>query len=56
MKAHAGERNIDPAWFEHNAVHLHVPEGRPQGRPVAGIDDGGPHSLVTGQVMAPNLP
>ena len=57
VKAHAGERNIDPAWFEHNAVHLHVPEGAtPKDGPSAGITmTVALYSLVTGQVMAPNL-
>ncbi|NMA23035.1 MAG: endopeptidase La, partial [Spirochaetales bacterium] len=27
VKAHAIERKIDPAWFDQNAIHLHVPEG-----------------------------
>ncbi|HPY12029.1 MAG TPA: endopeptidase La [Sphaerochaeta sp.] len=57
VKAHADERNIDPAWFEHNAVHLHVPEGAtPKDGPSAGITmTVALYSLVTGQVMAPNL-
>jgi len=57
VKAHAEERNIDPSWFDHNAVHLHVPEGAtPKDGPSAGITmTVALYSLVTGQVMAPNL-
>ena len=57
VKAHAVEHNIDPAWFEHNAIHLHVPEGAtPKDGPSAGITMAcALYSLVTDQVMAPNL-
>jgi ATP-dependent Lon protease len=57
IKAHADQFKIDPAWFEHNGVHLHVPEGAtPKDGPSAGITmTVALYSLVTNQVMAPNL-
>lgn len=57
LKAHATEHKIDPSWFEHNAIHLHVPEGAtPKDGPSAGVTmTVALYSLVTGQVMAPNL-
>jgi len=57
IKAHATEHKIDPSWFEHNAIHLHVPEGAtPKDGPSAGVTMAvALYSLVTGQVMAPNL-
>ncbi len=57
IKAHALERKIDPAWFEENAVHLHVPEGAtPKDGPSAGITMVvALYSLVTDQVMTRNV-
>jgi ATP-dependent Lon protease len=57
VKAHALERKIDPSWFEHNSIHLHVPEGAtPKDGPSAGITmTVALYSLVTNQVIAPNL-
>lgn len=57
VKSHASERNINPAWFEQNAIHLHVPEGAtPKDGPSAGITmTVALYSLVTNQVIAPNL-
>jgi ATP-dependent Lon protease len=57
VKAHAVERKIDPGWFEHNSIHLHVPEGAtPKDGPSAGITmTVALYSLVTNQVMAPDL-
>ncbi len=57
IKAHASERNIDPSWFDTNAIHLHVPEGAtPKDGPSAGITmTVALYSLVTSQVIAPNL-
>ena len=57
MKAHALERKIDPSWFEHNSIHLHVPEGAtPKDGPSAGITmTVALYSLVTNQVIAPDL-
>ncbi len=57
VKAHAKEHGIDPSWFEHNAVHLHVPEGAtPKDGPSAGITmTVALYSLVTNQIIAPHL-
>ncbi len=57
VKAHALERKIDPSWFEHNSIHLHVPEGAtPKDGPSAGITmTVALYSLVTNQVIAPAL-
>ncbi len=57
IKAHAKEHNIDPSWFEHNAIHLHVPEGAtPKDGPSAGVTmTVALYSLITNQVIAPNL-
>ncbi|MFA5447809.1 MAG: endopeptidase La [Sphaerochaeta sp.] len=57
VKAHAIERKIDPAWFDQNAIHLHVPEGAtPKDGPSAGITmTVALYSLVTDQVMKPSL-
>ncbi|HZJ88668.1 MAG TPA: endopeptidase La [Sphaerochaeta sp.] len=57
IKAHALERKIDPAWFEQNAVHLHVPEGAtPKDGPSAGITMVvALYSLITDQVMRRNV-
>ncbi|NLZ77158.1 MAG: endopeptidase La, partial [Spirochaetales bacterium] len=57
VKAHADRFRIDPRWFDHNNVHLHVPEGAtPKDGPSAGITmTVALYSLITDQVMAPNL-
>lgn len=57
IKAHAEQFRIDPLWFDHNNVHLHVPEGAtPKDGPSAGITmTVALYSLITNQVMAPNL-
>lgn len=57
IKAHMKERNIDPAWFESNAIHLHVPEGAtPKDGPSAGITmTVALYSLITSQVIRKNL-
>ncbi|MFA6845899.1 MAG: endopeptidase La [Sphaerochaetaceae bacterium] len=57
IKAHAKEHKIDESWFSNNNIHLHVPEGAtPKDGPSAGITmTVALYSLVTGQVIAPNL-
>ena len=57
IKSHAKEHGIDESWFQTHNVHLHVPEGAtPKDGPSAGITmTVALYSLVTGQVMAPDL-
>jgi ATP-dependent Lon protease len=57
LKAHAKEHKIDNSWFEHNGIHLHVPEGAtPKDGPSAGVTmTVALYSLITGQVIKENL-
>ena len=53
IKSICASHGIDITWFEHNSIHLHVPEGAtPKDGPSAGITMATAiYSLVTGQIM-----
>lgn len=57
VKSICASHGIDLSWFDHNSIHLHVPEGAtPKDGPSAGITMATAiYSLVTGQVMAPDM-
>lgn len=58
IKRYVIERKIKkPAWFEHNTIHLHIPEGAtPKDGPSAGITMATTFlSLFAGKTIKPNL-
>lgn len=58
IKRYVIERKIKkPAWFEHNTIHLHIPEGAtPKDGPSAGITMATTFlSLFVGKTIKPNL-
>lgn len=57
LKSASLRHGIDPAWYEKNGIHLHLPEGAtPKDGPSAGITmTVALYSLVTGQVMVPHM-
>jgi len=58
VKQYAIEHKIkDAAWFEHNLIHLHIPEGAtPKDGPSAGITMATAFmSLITERVIKPNV-
>jgi len=57
LKSIATQYDIDPTWFNQNAIHLHVPEGAtPKDGPSAGITMASAlFSLISGKVINNNL-
>ena len=58
IKRYVIERKIKkPTWFEHNTIHLHIPEGAtPKDGPSAGITMATTFlSLFAGKTIKPNL-
>ncbi len=58
VRRYSIEHNIKPSeWFDHNAIHLHIPEGAtPKDGPSAGITMATTFmSLITGRIIKPHV-